>query len=129
MARWLDCIITFCALGGVVATFVVFEADPAGGVACWALWACWLVVWAGCFVAGFVFVVVATGVEPGGWVGDVLGFCAECGVWGGELFAGGFDDVFWFCFFGVGFPGFACVLFVQFFWVELPPLFERFTVR
>lgn len=48
---WLECIRTFGALGGVVAAFVVFEAGPSGGVACWALGACRSVVCAYRFVA------------------------------------------------------------------------------
>ena len=53
-----------------------------------------------------------------------MGVACECAVWCGELPAGGFDDVFWFGFFGVGFPGFDGVLFVDFFWVQFPPFVE-----
>ena len=50
-------LVTFLALGGVVAAFVVFEAGPAGGVACWAFWA-WGTVVCAYRVAGFCGVVV-----------------------------------------------------------------------
>ena len=40
------------------------------------------------------------------------------------MFAGGFDDVVWVDVFGVPFPCFKSLLFVDFLWVDGPPFVE-----